>query len=570
MSSIIRQETPSSSPSLPPWSSSLNNPTDLLFPTPHCEYIVYLQQHIPDFSDSTIGGGNEYFTSLKDIEEELRTPTGAYFNNVPNMKMSAVVFSPDCGFVLESKGPPEYVQQEDDHWKGPKLDRYLNYVKHCVLAFAFIVSTQLILLKRQMANSSTPSTRSRLSFYTIAALALGDGLICLSLALVSMLISATSLIMMTTSFFSFLGVSFFGMKFLMDIWTVQAPERQEADRRAAADNPTSNTAPVITPAGADSLPLPVTARRTTDNDPTVILPPDQDIESTENEETTTNQPPGGITIGSARREMGALYSRFYLTMTCVFLVSLYATTWPIVIRSIYINCLAFGYYSMWIPQIHRNVIRNCRKALRREFIIGQSVLRLIPLVYFYTTEDNVLFVEPDPYAAYLFMSWVWIQVSFLLSQEINPRWFVPSGWAPPAYNYYPILREEDEESGNSMPIGFTQATTNDPGASIPGESKQSNGRIFDCAICMQNIDVPVLPANQADSEAALSLGASLFSNNSWRAYMVSFRIHYEKQFHTYIFVQVTPCRHIFHSHCLDSWMKYRLQCPVCRETLPPQ
>jgi hypothetical protein len=32
---------------------------------------------------------------------------------------------------------------------------------------------------------------------------------------------------------------------------------------------------------------------------------------------------------------------------------------------------------------------------------------------------------------------------------------------------------------------------------------------------------------------------------------------------------VTPCRHVFHSKCLEAAMRYRLQCPICREGLPP-
>ena len=32
---------------------------------------------------------------------------------------------------------------------------------------------------------------------------------------------------------------------------------------------------------------------------------------------------------------------------------------------------------------------------------------------------------------------------------------------------------------------------------------------------------------------------------------------------------VTPCRHIFHTACLEGWMRFRLQCPICREELPP-
>jgi formate dehydrogenase maturation protein FdhE len=82
-------------------------------------------------------------------------------------------------------------------------------------------------------------------------------------------------------------------------------------------------------------------------------------------------------------------------------------------------------------------------------------------------------------------------------------------------------------------------------ASIPKESKDKGKRLFDCAICMQELEVPVIPAG---APGDTGLGANLLAR---RNYMV------------------TPCRHIFHSVCLEGWMKYRLQCPNCRETLPP-
>lgn len=32
---------------------------------------------------------------------------------------------------------------------------------------------------------------------------------------------------------------------------------------------------------------------------------------------------------------------------------------------------------------------------------------------------------------------------------------------------------------------------------------------------------------------------------------------------------VTPCDHVFHTSCLESWMQFKLQCPTCRSSLPP-
>ncbi|XP_074361162.1 transmembrane E3 ubiquitin-protein ligase FLY2-like [Apium graveolens] len=35
------------------------------------------------------------------------------------------------------------------------------------------------------------------------------------------------------------------------------------------------------------------------------------------------------------------------------------------------------------------------------------------------------------------------------------------------------------------------------------------------------------------------------------------------------FCMVTPCEHVFHSHCLLKWMDIKMDCPTCRRRLPP-
>lgn len=34
-------------------------------------------------------------------------------------------------------------------------------------------------------------------------------------------------------------------------------------------------------------------------------------------------------------------------------------------------------------------------------------------------------------------------------------------------------------------------------------------------------------------------------------------------------VMVTPCRHIFHTSCLEQWLQVKTECPQCRSPLPP-
>lgn len=571
MSTIDAQEAEFGSISNP-WTSSPHNPSDAVFPVPHCEFIVYLQQHPSE--DTSIDFGR--------LEKELRFPTGASIPSAPNIRMSALIFSPDCGFVLESKGPPDFAPQEGLHLNGRKLESYMRVARRCILAFAAIISAQVFLSIRQMKDASTPSTKSRVSFYTIAMMALGDGFACMGFMFVSMMIDAAFLPLIATAFLSFLGVSFFGMKFLMDIWTIQAPERQERDRgrarprnETAAANPappaSTSTTPapmgVVTAAGADALPLPVTAPRPADTSATpVIVPSDQDVDAeiAGNPDNTATQPAAQeTTLNTARREMSALYSKFYFLLLGLVFLSLHATTWPVPLRSFYTNAICLAYLSFWLPQIKRNITRNCRRALCWEFVIGQSILRLAPIVYLYTVPENVLFFDNDTNTAYVFIAWVWLQVWALASQEIlGPRFFVPKGWAPPAYDYHPILREEgDEESGSTMPSGLSQATSSSSAQSRFPSSQPRTGnsgvspltRTFDCAICTEDVSVPIVPtagSKEAESQSSTSsvLSTTLFAR---RAYMV------------------TPCSHVFHSGCLEGWMRYRLQCPICRDDLPP-
>jgi hypothetical protein len=552
---------------LNPWTSTIDGSADNAY-TPHCDIIAYLQQHplqssLPNGAPSTPSP-----LSILALEDELRYPAGYRAMDPPPLKMSALIFSPDCGFVIESEGPPDYAQSEGNHLMGEKYEVYMRTSIDHTLLFGVVLALQILLTIAQMKHSSTPSTRSRISVYCVGLLSLGDGFIGMAFLPIGMLVDAAFPALLTTAFFAFLAVTFFDMRFLLDVWSIQAQERRRQERQeAGATNnatpstppndaggvvqPTPASVPIITAAGADSLPLPVTSRQALmDGAMPVGLPPDQDAP----EPTTTAATNPNNEAANTRRELGSLYGKFYLVLLGIAFMSLHATSWYPSIRAAFTNTLAFIYLSMWAPQIYRNAMRNCRKALLWKFVIGQSILRLLPFAYFYTVPNNVLWVNNDSYAFLVLAGWVWIQLCILIIQGVlGPRLFIPKKWVPPAYDYHPVLRDDLEDA--KMPIGFTQATSPDDGALSPistrsaGESRDKGKRIFDCAICMQNIEVPVVTANATGSS---STGESLAGNFlKRRSYMV------------------TPCRHIFHTECLEAAMRYRLQCPICRETLPP-
>ena len=503
-----------------PWSSEANEGGDL-FSIPSCEYIVYLQQHPIATSQR----------ALAMIETELRIHEGVPLPPIPPIVMSATIFSPDCAFILESQGPPMYDKLQAFHLNGPKIEVLWWLRRKLIIATAILVSMQLALLKRQVDEASTPSTRSRISLESLTIVAMGDSLMLSSLVISSMQIFSASLVLMAAAFACFMNFTF-SIRFIFEIWTVQIgdPRQRELERqraRARGSHPTSGLPPPATAPRVDNGATPIP----------VILPPDQDIEAAAAGQT---QPQ------SLNAHFTMLFGRFYFTMAMLMLVSIWAFSWPRLLRTFYSNTLCFLYLTHWMPQIYRNVMRNCRQALRWEYVFGSSTLRAVPVIYCYMKRDNILFIEADPMIGALLIGWLWIQVFVLLSQQfLGPRLFLKESWCPPAYDYHPILRDEsDPEWGSQLPVGSVASASEAKNVlTAPREKdKKESDKIFNCAICMQEIVVSVMRPNDSNSGA------------TWLERMM---------------YMVTPCRHIFHANCLQEWMKSRLVCPICREGLPP-
>ncbi|KAH6892097.1 hypothetical protein B0T10DRAFT_483013 [Thelonectria olida] len=529
-----------------PWTSDLENPMYTTSPSPHCEYISGFD-------------GEDVTRAMRDavieaIESELLSPQGAPIPKVPKMQMSIVIYSPDCGFFLESKGPPDFPPGEAQHLIGMKTEVHIYQVKAWIIAYAMVVFGQVNLLKNQMKESCTPSTLGRVSFWTIAVMVMVDGMALTAAATWVSSAAATFLPTLTLLFFAFLSTTI-GGGFLAKIWEVQLPEtrprRDPTPSSGATNSGASSGAITPNPPGTGPLlPAPVTAsqpRRPLEQP--VIVPFDQDVDA-EIAEAASAVPNGTARQRPAATEpqsFQTIIGRLILSSLCIVFLAISSTTWYPSLRSLFLNTCTLIYLSLWVPQIHRNVIRNCRRALTWPFVVGQSVLRLLPVAYFWVHEDNFLYAQPDVRVFLLFCAWVWFQLLILAAQDVvGPRFGIPAGWTPEAWDYHPILREDGLETGG-LPIGLI--TDEGSGASTTAQSdddrtkKRRSTRTMDCAICREILEVPVVSAGDEDTGVA-----GVFAR---RLYMV------------------TPCRHIFHSACLEGWMRYRLQCPNCREELPP-
>ncbi|KAJ8105785.1 hypothetical protein OPT61_g9970 [Boeremia exigua] len=215
-----------------PWTSSpAGSNEDMVSVAHHCEFVLYLQQP-PSVQTMDMNW----------LEHEMRFPTGAPLGHRSQLSMSMVGFSPDCGYVIESKGPPDYSPSEALHLVGSKTEEYNDRARHSIVAFATALAFQLSFLIKQMKETATPSMRSRVSFYSIAMMALGDGFTFLVLIFMYLFLGTAQLAMYSIAFVALFSV-LAHLRFLMDIWSVQAAERARQERQQAPAAPAPSPAP---------------------------------------------------------------------------------------------------------------------------------------------------------------------------------------------------------------------------------------------------------------------------------------------------------------------------------------
>ncbi|KOS19185.1 Transmembrane E3 ubiquitin-protein ligase 1 [Escovopsis weberi] len=551
-----------------PWNSDIENPHYTANPSPHCEYVLYAQIHPPNLQQDLepLSDGETPSEAIRVIESELEHPLGAPIHAVPELQISTVIYSPDCSFFLESKGPPQFPSYEGTHLVGMKKQVHLHQIKTWILAYGAVMFYQVYLLKNQIKETYTPSTLGRVSFETTSIMVIADGLTFTAAATWVSSAAATFLPTLALMFASFLSMAI-GGNLLARIHEVQQPAqaRRQADqlginnnnnnnnRNGNIDNSSSSSSDPSVPGIAPILPAPVTAGHR----PLASLaagPPTPAATITDDAPIALPDPRRSPAASAAAQTLTfqSIIGRFILCSLCIAFLAVVSTSWYASLRALFFNLCAAAYLSLWMPQVYRNTMRNCRRALGWQFVAGQSAARLLPVAYFWVKPDNFLYARTDPRAFAALAAWVWLQILLLALQDaLGPRFGVPAAWTPDAWDYHPVLRQDSVEAGG-LPIGLAAAAAADDAPDRRRNSSSSDDkaprpdhglRAIDCAICREILEVPVVRAGEDDVSVA-----SVFAR---RMYMV------------------TPCRHIFHTACLEGWMRFRLQCPICREELPP-
>ena len=254
----------------------------------------------------------------------------------------------------------------------------------------------------------------------------------------------------------------------------------------------------------------------------------------------------GTTQEQLRHQITVLHLKFYVSLMLAVLLFWYMVQSH---KNLYVMAL----YSFWVPQICWNIYSEYKKPMHHYYIYGMSLTRAIAPIYVFAVKNNFLKeVNPDfptdVAMCELLLAWIFLQTAVLIGQsKYGTRFMIPQRFLPPKFDYSrpipaallprPSSNSSDETAAVDIEFDPTTAsggTRNRRGGSrglTDGTESMSEDTgeecTLDCVICYNEIDV---------------------TDN--KGYMLA------------------PCDHIFHRECLEQWMDVKMECPICRTSLP--
>lgn len=269
-----------------------------------------------------------------------------------------------------------------------------------------------------------------------------------------------------------------------------------------------------------------------------------------------------------RRKLMQFYFMFYFIMffSFFFVLKFYFNK-PYILIALLIT---------WMPQIIFNVYYQNKISMPIIFIIIVCLNRIFPSIYFRGYSNNFFELSPD---TIFVLAGIFILVStslFLYSQTLfGSRWFLPSKFRTGRFDFfktYEEMRELDKDldnadcliclcpiieknkiNSNSHPINSNTTTSSDIVINVNESAhlnKEEDGNHHTnffinsfgpkksyCKISLKDIYETLLDFHEK-----------------------SMNIHNKP-------LMITPCHHIFHSTCLETWFKKKKECPKCRKAV---
>jgi hypothetical protein len=221
--------------------------------------------------------------------------------------------------------------------------------------------------------------------------------------------------------------------------------------------------------------------------------------------------------------------RFYLIFYCL----LFCTLISIKIWYTYFIFTFFLFVSTWIFQIYHSAKNGTKPPMPYSYIFIASLFKMLIPIYLKAYDNNIFSLRPSYFKVFLCVSIVLIEAIIVSLQKLlGPKFFIPRKYRQLAFDYYKSSEE------------------------IPDNIKSN-----ECVICLENLDN--LRVNMEEEDDFFNKDNV---NCVEKLAMMIQKWNKVKNVKPYM---KTPCAHIFHSRCLETWLEVKNECPYCRQRIPP-
>ena len=220
--------------------------------------------------------------------------------------------------------------------------------------------------------------------------------------------------------------------------------------------------------------------------------------------------------------------RFYLIFYCL----LFCTLISIKLWYTYFIFTFFLFASTWIFQIYYSAKNGTKPPMPYSYIFIISLFKMLIPIYLKVYSNNIFSLRPSYFKVFLCTSIVFIEsVIVSLQKLLGPKFFIPLSYRQQTFDYYKSAEEIHE-----------------------------NLEETECVICLDNLNN--LRVNmEEDEDFNIKEG-----NYIEKIAMMIQKWNKKKNLKPYM---RTPCGHLFHTKCLETWLEVKNECPYCRQKIPP-
>ena len=221
--------------------------------------------------------------------------------------------------------------------------------------------------------------------------------------------------------------------------------------------------------------------------------------------------------------------QFYLIFYCLLLCTLVS----IKLWYTYFIFTFFLFGGTWIFQIYYSVKKGTKPPMPYSYIFITSLFKMLIPIYLKAYNNNIFSLRPSYLKVFLCISIVFVEAIIVSLQKLlGPKFFIPERYREQTFDYYKSAED------------------------IPDNRKSS-----ECVICLENLENLEIN-NQEDDDEVFK------ANGNYIEKLAVMLQKWNKKKNNKPYMK-TPCGHIFHTRCLETWLEIKNECPYCRQKIPP-